>query len=124
MVCAKEVNGDIRFVPHHPAPVRDLRNVEQLTGAKLEYPSVVQRCRCCARHNQTDVCHRAALRANGRPNVLGPPPPGLVSCSANRESAYASTSNFPFSMKRVSSGDSNRRRVTSIGDGLMMHLDC
>src|SRR5262249_9225343 len=34
------------------------------------------------------------------------------------------TSNFPFSISRVSSGDSNRRRITSIWDALISHLHC
>src|SRR4029453_18119629 len=34
------------------------------------------------------------------------------------------TSNFPFSMTRVSSGKSNCRRITSVWDALISHLDC
>jgi len=87
VVRAWKVKGHIRLVPHHPAIVRDLGNVEQLAGAKLEHPSILHRCRRCARHDQPDVCHCAALGTDGRTNVLRLPPPGLVSCSAYREAA-------------------------------------
>src|SRR5215813_8656906 len=48
----------------------------------------------------------ATRGADGRPNVLGPAPPGLVGCLADGEAADIwTTSNFPFSMMRVASGE-------------------
>src|SRR5262245_57699910 len=90
------MKGHIWLVPHHPAVMRDVGNIEQLAGAKLEHPSILQRCRCCARHYQSDVCHCAALGTDDRPNVLGPPPPGLVGCSADCEAADMDDFELPF----------------------------
>src|SRR5262245_15598992 len=87
VVCAQKVKGDIRLLPHHPAIVRYLRNVEELAGPKREHPPILQRCGGCARHHKPDMCHGAALSADSRANVLRPPPPRLVGGSADGEAA-------------------------------------
>src|SRR5262249_28776249 len=87
VVRTQKVEGNIRLVPDHPAVVRDLRDIEQLAGPKLEYPSVLQRSRRRARDDQPDMRHPATPGADGRADVLAPPPPRLVSCWANSETA-------------------------------------
>jgi hypothetical protein len=75
--------------------VRDLWDVEQLARSKLEHAPVPQRRRRRARYNEPDVRYGATLGANRPANMLGPPPPRLVGCSAKGEAANANDLELP-----------------------------
>src|SRR5678815_6006790 len=70
-----------------PAVVRDRWNVERLARSKLDDRAIVERGGGGAGEHKSDVLDRAAGCPNSWPDVLGPFPPGLVRCAANRQPA-------------------------------------
>src|SRR5215217_1853747 len=82
LVRAKEVQGDIGLLAHHPAVVRNRWNVEEVPGMHLDYP-VLESDGGHSGHHQAQVFHPAATRAGDRPHVLRPFPSRLVGGSPN-----------------------------------------
>lgn len=85
----EEVERDVRLIADHPTVVRRRGDVEQLARAHLDDRPIVERCCCRAGDYHPDVLDAAPRGPDGRPDVLGPPPPRLVGRTSDGEPADA-----------------------------------
>src|SRR5687768_5535417 len=83
---SQEMQGDVGFVPHHPAVVRYRWDVENVARAELDHSAIAERGRGGPGEHQSDMLDLASLGADGRTNVNRPLPPWLVGRPADGES--------------------------------------
>src|SRR6187549_3804735 len=71
LVRAEEMERDVGLVAHHPAVMRNRRNVEKVPGMHLNHAIVEGNGRHPGEH-QTQVFYQAAARPGGRSYMLRP----------------------------------------------------
>src|SRR5208282_1315197 len=105
-------------ITHHPTVVagRSGWNVEEHAGAEFVVRAVLHRSGGTAGEHHPNMLDVAARRPDAGPDVNGPLPSGLVGVARPMVMPPMRTSsNFPFSKVRTSSGSSKRfRTVPSI----------